>query len=128
MIIVKKIRTSAQVTYLDEEEMLKMLKVLVLMMYKTTEKMHMVTHTSGYILSALTGRCRSQVGHSHQITAQMVEVVVTVTKLSHRSGQPKQTAATLQLTLSLARSECFWTTLEKPEALESAMLCTITRR
>ena len=31
------------------------------------------------------------------------------------------------LTLSLARSECFWTTLEKPEAFESAMLWTITR-
>lgn len=66
---------------------MKMLKkVLVLMMIKTTSKM--VTHTDGHILLLLTSRCRAQVGHSHQITAQMVEVVVTVTKLSHRSGQP----------------------------------------
>ena len=30
-----------------------------------------------------------------------------------------------KLTLSLARRECFWTTFEKPEAFESAILCTI---
>ena len=54
--------------------------------------------------------------YARQVRA--ISVQPSETQQNHKKNKiPKK-----QLTRSLARSECFWTTLEKPEALESAIV------